>query len=314
MAEQGSVTQPLRRNLLRGVFVLAGLLCVVGGLVASAYYVRTMTLRLSNMEGALQSLRGDLDEARSAADERDSAVREHVGALAGVAYKLEERTAALEERMGGVSRDFDTITDSVELLEKLARTDPELLQKYSKVFFLNEHYAPERLAEIPAEYRYHNERTERLHAAVWPSLKRLMDEAKEDGVELYVKSAYRSFEEQKSLKSAYTVTYGAGSANQFSADQGYSEHQLGTTVDLITTGLGGSLAGFGNTAAYKWLTENAYRFGFVLSYPEGNSYYVYEPWHWRFVGKDLARELHKRNAHFYDLDQREIDEYLPELF
>jgi hypothetical protein len=51
-----------------------------------------------------------------------------------------------------------------------------------------------------------------------------------------------------------------------------------------------------------------------MSYPKGNEYYVYEPWHWRFVGKDLARYLHKRNKHFYDLEQRKIDEYIPTLF
>lgn len=72
----------------------------------------------------------------------------------------------------------------------------------------------------------------------------LLEDAKDDDAELYVKSAYRSFEEQSALKSAYSVTYGAGMANQFSADQGYSEHQLGTTVDFITKGLGGKLEGF----------------------------------------------------------------------
>ncbi|MFH1704471.1 MAG: M15 family metallopeptidase, partial [Patescibacteria group bacterium] len=100
----------------------------------------------------------------------------------------------------------------------------------------------------------------------------------------------------------------------FSADQGYSEHQLGTAVDLITTGLGGKTDGFENTTAYQWLLSNAYRFGFVLSYPNGNSYYSYEPWHWRFIGVKLATYLHDNKLNFYDADQRSIDTYLINIF
>ena len=111
------------------------------------------------------------------------------------------------------------------------------------------------------------------------------------------------------------MVYGAGTANQFSADQGYSEHQLGTAVDLITTGQGGMLdQAFAKTDAYGWLTENAYKYGFILSYPSGNSYYLYEPWHWRYVGVELATDLHEKSGYFYDLDQRATDTYLISIF
>ena len=143
--------------------------------------------------------------------------------------------------------------------------------------------------------------------------KPLLEEAKEDEVDLKVVSAFRSFDTQAQLKSSYRVTYGSG-ANAFSADQGYSEHQLGTTVDFTTESVGSTFSGFDRTPAYTWLLENAYRYGFILSYPPDNSYYQYEPWHWRFVGKKLARDLHRENMNFYDLDQREIDEYLGEIF
>ena len=116
------------------------------------------------------------------------------------------------------------------------------------------------------------------------------------------------------MKSTYKFTYGSGTANAFSADQGYSEHQLGTTVDFTTEAIGGAFAGFDKTSAYTWLNENAYRYGFVLSYPKNNTYYVFEPWHWRFVGVALATRLHSENRNFYDLDQREIDQYLISLF
>jgi len=223
-------------------------------------------------------------------------------------------SAALTEEKEALEEQLEDLSGTVNTLEKLSKIDPELLQKYSKVFFLNEHYVPERLTEIPDAYEYTATEHNLILSPVWSYLRKMLDTAKRDKVEIYVSSAYRSFDEQDALKGQYSVTYGAGTANQFSADQGYSEHQLGTTVDLTTTGIGGSLSGFQNTPAYQWLLKNAHRWGFVLSYPPGNAYYLFEPWHWRFVGEDLADDLHDDGKYFYDLDQREIDKYLISLF
>lgn len=217
-----------------------------------------------------------------------------------------DRNDAMEEQIVEIA---GTVSD----LDKLSKTDEELLQKYSKVYFLNEHYVPEALEEIADEWKYDESRSHQLHAKVMPFFEDMLEEAKEDEIELWAVSAYRSFDEQAHLKGHYLVTYGSG-ANAFSADQGFSEHQLGTTVDFTTRGLGGGLSGFGNTEAYQWLLDNAHKFGFTLSYPEGNQYYVYEPWHWRFVGKDLADDLHDAGASIYDWEQREIDQYLLNIF
>jgi D-alanyl-D-alanine carboxypeptidase len=175
-------------------------------------------------------------------------------------------------------------------------------------------YTPSHLSVIPTDFTYSANRQEQFLSEATPHLISLLSFAKASGITLYVKSGYRSFAEQRSLKSAYSVTYGAGTANTFSADQGYSEHQLGTTVDFITVGLNGQLAGFDKTPAFLWLQDNAHKYGFVLSYPKGNKYYMYEPWHWRFVGVKLATYLHDNKLNFYDLDQREIDKYLANIF
>lgn len=217
----------------------------------------------------------------------------------------------IEALLGIYKQEVGDITGTVTNLEKLSKTDPELLQKYSKVFFLNEHYAPDRLTEIPDNYEYFESKHSKISSQVWPYLENML---KTSGLEIYVYSAYRSFDEQNALKGQYAVIYGEGTANQFSADQGYSEHQLGTTVDLITTGINGVLENFGGTNAYQWLLNNAYKYGFVLSYPDNNDYYIFEPWHWRFVGVKLATDLHNSGKNFYDLTQREIDEYLINLF
>ena len=241
-------------------------------------------------------------------------LEQKITSLSDQLYATQQGLAAVQERLGGFENRVGDISGTVDVLEKLRNTDRELLQKYSKVFFLNEHYAPPRLEQIEKEYTYNEARPERVHAQVAGYLEDMLNDAQDDGVDIYVRSSYRSFEEQKALKSAYTVTYGAGSANAFSADQGYSEHQLGTTLDLSASRQEGLVEAFDKTKAFEWLKDNAHKYGFVLSYPKGNSYYMYEPWHWRFVGIELASDLHKKGKYFYDLEQREIDEYLPGIF
>lgn len=222
---------------------------------------------------------------------------------------------AVQSQVGGVAQTVGTISTSVSTLQKLSTIDPELLKKYSKVYFLNENYTPSHLTAIPQEDVYSNTKSENFLTEALPFMLNMVAAAKASGVTLYVESAYRSFATQQSLKSEYTVTYGAGTANSFSADQGYSEHQLGTAADFVTAGSGGQLTtAFDTTSAYIWLTQNAYKYGFELSYPKGNTYYIYEPWHWRYVGVKLATDLHNTNKNFYDMDQRDIDAYLVTLF
>jgi D-alanyl-D-alanine carboxypeptidase len=198
--------------------------------------------------------------------------------------------------------------------KKLALTDKQLLAKYSKVYFLNENYSPTKLDDIEDKYVLPSGKKLQFLDPALPYLEDLLDDAGDAGVNLRVVSAYRSFDEQMALKSNYKVIYGAGTANSFSADQGYSEHQLGTTVDFGTPTVPGAMAAFENTTAYKWLLENAHKYGFIISYPKSNSYYIYEPWHWRFIGEDLAGDLHEDKKSFYDLDQRDIDDYLIKIF
>ncbi len=219
-----------------------------------------------------------------------------------------------QEKAATLQRELRNITGTVSTLDKLSKTDKELLQKYSKVYFLNEHYVPSTLSPIEEKYLYAKSRAMKLHTNVLPNLARLLNDAALASTTLYIKSAYRSFYEQVSLKSAYSVTYGVGTANKFSAEQGYSEHQLGTTVDFTTVGLGGGLAGFDKTPAFEWLQKNAYQYGFILSYPKNNGYYIYEPWHWRYVGVALATKLKNEQINFYDTDQRVIDQYLISIF
>lgn len=216
------------------------------------------------------------------------------------------RNNALENQVTGIA-------STVETLDKLSKTDKELLQKYSKVYFLNENYVPINLSNIDSQYTYPANKTIQIHTGVLTHLDDMIEAAKANGSGLKIVSGYRSFGTQAALKSSYKVTYGKG-ANAFSADQGYSEHQLGTAIDFTTESLGADFSSFAVTDQYKWLLQNAYKYGFILSYPTTNTYYQFEPWHWRFVGVQLATKLHDDGKAFYDIDQRVIDEYLVSIF
>lgn len=218
-----------------------------------------------------------------------------------------------EDRNEEFADQIKKISGTVGVLDKLSKTDKELLAKYSKTYFLNENFIPMKIAQIDSKYVLAGKKDQFFHGDALEFLTDMLDEAAEDGIDLKVISAYRSFDEQADLKGQYTQIYGSG-ANTFSADQGYSEHQLGTTLDLTDPTTGGTYTSFGETEAFAWLQDNAHRFGFILSYPKDNGFYVYEPWHWRFVGQDLASDLREDNVTFYAWDQRKIDEYLVTIF
>lgn len=272
--------------------------------------IESLTQERNSLQAQLASTTNELDIASSTI----ATLAEELSMTSEELDELEDDYRREKNRNEEFEDQIKEITGTVEDLDKLSKTDKELLQKYSKVYFLNEHYVPESLASIEKNWLYNESLDKKVHTKMKPFLEDMLQDALDDGVEIWVVSAYRSFYEQQQVKGSYTITYGSG-ANAFSADQGYSEHQLGTTLDFTTSGMGGGLyASFENTPAFQWLEKNAHKYGFTLSYPKNNVYYEYEPWHWRFVGEDLAEDLHDEEAHFYDWDQRKIDTYLIKIF
>ncbi len=269
--------------------------------------------RINELQNERDILAAELASTTAAASSTITSLETELFALKDEYGILSDDYASEAERNNDFEKQIKKISKTVGVLDKLSKTDEELLQKYSKVYFLNEHYVPESLKQIDNEWKYTETKDLKLHSKVVPYFNDMLTDAKAAGVELWVISAYRSFGDQAVLKGQYITTYGSG-ANAFSADQGFSEHQLGTTLDFTTRGLGGGLEGFSGTPAFTWLMGNAHKYGFTLSYPEGNASYVYEPWHWRYVGKDLAEDLNQTGATFYDWDQRKIDSYLIKVF
>ena len=135
----------------------------------------------------------------------------------------------------------------------------------------------------------------KVRAKMIKDLKALAAAARKAGKPLAVRSAWRSYDYQRALFNSYVRTYGRAQALKFSARPGHSEHQMGTTVDF-TVGPGVPLSTkFGDSPSGKWLARNGWKYGFIMSYPKGKrsaSCYGYEPWHWRYFGRDLARKIH----------------------
>lgn len=130
-------------------------------------------------------------------------------------------------------------------------------------------------------------------------LETMVNAAAAQGIHLNLQSGYRSYSFQVSLYNAYVRQQGQAAADTQSARPGYSEHQTGLAADLGgTTSPACNVAQcFDQTIEGKWLAANAYKYGFIIRYPadkEGVTGYEYEPWHVRYVGVDLATEMHKQ--------------------
>lgn len=288
----------------------AGVLLIIG----IGYELYVLNVKTSEMSQEIDNLKTDQAATAKSLSDTVAILNQNLSLTKEEQEKLRDVLSFEQQRLEAQGQRINSISGTVGTLEKLTYTDEELLKKYSKIYFLNEHYVPSKLSRIDPRYTYQGKDDMQVHASVLPFLEALLKANTDPDFDLRVSSAYRSFGTQSSLKSSYTVTYGAGTANQFSADQGYSEHQLGTTVDFTTVRTGGDLNSFDGTSDYQWLLQNAHKYGFTLSYPQNNSYYQFEPWHWRFVGVKLATKLHNEGKHFYDLDQREIDAYLVSIF
>ncbi len=295
------------QSFLSKPFILAAILMMLALIGYGGYRYSLIANELQGVKQNLAANKAEFENKIKALEDELAQGKIENNGLTDELANEKVKNNFLEEQIKGIS-------GTISALENLNKTDRELLKKYSKIYFLNENYKPSGLTDIDSKYLFKKDEIVQIHSGVWPFLKKMLEAAAGDSTSLEIISAYRSFGTQANLKSEYMMIYGAGTANKFSADQGYSEHQLGTAIDFTTPSLGASFVKFESATAYEWLNENAHKYGFIISYPKQNTYYRFEPWHWRFVGVDLATILHSNNKYFYDLDQRVIDLYLISLF
>lgn len=172
---------------------------------------------------------------------------------------------------------------------------------------LPDDYRPDDL--VIADIRYHAVSEERkyLRKPAADALKALFDAAEQEGVILYAVSGYRSYDTQTMLFNNYVQQHGREQALRFSAPPGTSEHQTGLAMDISIESLAFALdQSFANTAEGRWVAEHAAEFGFIIRYPreyEDVTGYMYEPWHLRYVGEDIAGQIAERSItleHYFE--------------
>jgi D-alanyl-D-alanine carboxypeptidase len=134
-----------------------------------------------------------------------------------------------------------------------------------------------------------------VRAIIVDDLRAMSEAAAAAGAAIGVQSAYRSFQTQQSVFASWVTVHGYERALQLSARPGHSEHQLGISLDVRSHPGGDPFTGnWGRTVAGKWMKAHAWEYGFLMSYPKGmidTVCYDFEPWHFRWVGRDLAAQI-----------------------
>jgi D-alanyl-D-alanine carboxypeptidase len=129
------------------------------------------------------------------------------------------------------------------------------------------------------------------------SLQQMFKDAKSQNIHLMLSSGYRSYSLQKSVYTSFTRIQGQQSTDSSSARPGHSEHQTGLAVDIEPASRECEVElCFENTSEGKWLAANSYKYGFIIRYQKGREKitgYEYEPWHVRYVGNELASQIHR---------------------
>lgn len=129
---------------------------------------------------------------------------------------------------------------------------------------------------------------------MYSALQEMFGVASSQGINLWIKSGYRSYGNQQGTYAHWVNTYGQASADTISARPGHSEHQSGLAVDINSLN-----QEFEYTPEGKWLNDNCYKYGFIIRYVKGKENetgYAFEPWHVRYVGKDLATKLYNNGS------------------
>lgn len=174
-----------------------------------------------------------------------------------------------------------------------------LLILVNKEHPIDQDYKPEDLVKIRYYVADRSETTRYMRAEAADAFHGLVENASEEGIELRMTTAFRSYDFQKILFDSYAEKEGEAAANTYSARPGQSEHQTGLAVDVSSPSVGYQLTGkYSETKEGKWLAEHAHEFGFIIRFPKGKediTGYQYEPWHIRYVGLASAREIHERN-------------------
>ena len=251
----------------------------------------------SNNEVSLIISRGD-DESVSEFAKRDKV--KYIEEFLAVDYaKLEnyDRYLAYKEKEND---DAETTVLYVNMdFDKEDYVDPLVIDEFDDYVLVNKHrqlsslYVPDDLVTIDEEYVKADGEIE-IERNVAKAFYDMAEAASKEGLELMVSSGYRSYEDQEDITNTYLELYGQKYVDNYVAKPGFSEHQTAMSLDIASK----SVDTFVNSDEYVWMMDNAYKYGFILRYPrskEDITGYKCEAWHYRYVGKKIAKYIHDNN-------------------
>lgn len=183
-------------------------------------------------------------------------------------------------------------------MDKEDYKDAILVDKFSTDMLVNKHryldekFVPTGLSKI--DEKYTSEEGMKASRVAINAFIQMSKAAEKEGYEIVINSAYRSYQDQVEINDTYLELYGQSYVDRFVAKPGFSEHQTGLCFDI------GSRKSnvFANSKEYQWMVDNAYKYGFILRFPkkyENITGFRTEPWHYRYVGKKIAKYIHDEN-------------------
>lgn len=183
--------------------------------------------------------------------------------------------------------DKDYYTNDIPLSKDKASKLDVIVNKYYK---LDKDYEPEDLTIINSKFA---SGTQKLRKEAADKFEKMASDMLKENLKIYAGSTYRSYSYQEGLYNRYVKKDGFKEAETYSARAGYSEHQLGLAVDIVNGKWNYLSEG---DKEYTWLINNSYKYGFILRYPHESEYitgYVFEDWHFRYLGIDLATKVYE---------------------
>jgi len=213
-----------------------------------------------------------------------------------ISYKKDNKRKSLSDVVSIVN-----VGANKEWYDKKSIKETDISKKelmlVNKFYSLGEDYEPVDITDISLSYSYSGNRVVKVANDAYVDM---ANSAKGDGVILLANSTYRTYERQDEIYKDFYYSKGITYADAYAARPGHSEHQTGLALDIFTNGTS-TTENFEESDAYKWLIKNAHLYGFILRYPKGKEYltgYNYESWHYRYVGKDVAKEIKKLDITF----------------
>lgn len=183
-------------------------------------------------------------------------------------------------------------------MDKEDYTDAYLIKDFSVDMLVNKHrrlsedFVPDGLSKI--DEKYAAEDGMRASKIAINAFIEMSKASEKEGYGIVINSAYRSYEDQEEINNTYLELYGQSYVDRYVAKPGFSEHQTGLCFDIGSR----NSRVFADSKEYEWMLDNAYKYGFILRFPkkyETITGFRAEPWHYRYVGKKVAKYIYENN-------------------